>query len=63
MIVTGWSCSRLPSKLWARSFNRPNILYTSNFHRDHCEAERAGRRLNLTHIPQGDGIAGHSQNR
>ena len=38
-------------------------IHTSNFHRDHREAERAGCRLNLTHIPQGDGIAGHGQNR
>ena len=40
-----------------------DILYTPNFHRDHREAERAGRRLNLTHIPQGDGIAGIGQYR
>jgi len=39
-----------------------DILYSPNFHRDHREAERAGRRLNLTHIPQGDRIAGIGQN-
>jgi len=40
-----------------------NILHTPNFQRDHREAERASRCLNLTHVPQGDRIAGLGQNR
>lgn len=40
-----------------------DILHTPNFHRYHREAERAGRCLNLTHVPQSDRIAGIGQNR
>ena len=40
-----------------------DILHTPNFHRYHREAERAGRCLNLTHVPQGDRITGLGQNR
>jgi len=40
-----------------------DILHTPNFHRYHREAGRAGRCLNLTHVPQGDRIAGMGQNR
>jgi hypothetical protein len=40
-----------------------DILHTPNFQRDHREAERPGRCLNLTHIQQGDRIAGIGQNR
>jgi hypothetical protein len=40
-----------------------DILHTPNFQRDHREAERAGRCLNLTHIQQRDRIAGIGQNR
>ena len=37
-----------------------NILHPPDFHRGH---HKAGRRyLNLTHVPQGDGIAGVGQN-
>src|SRR5215831_1242719 len=40
-----------------------NILHTPNVHRDHRKAGRAGRCLDLTHIPQRDRIAGIAQNR
>ena len=40
-----------------------DILHTPNFHHGHREAERAGRRLNLAQIQQGDRIAGIGQNR
>ena len=40
-----------------------NILHTPNFQCGHRKAGGAGRCLNLTHIPQGDRIAGIGQNR
>jgi hypothetical protein len=40
-----------------------NILHPPDLHRDHRKAGRAGRDLNLTHVPQGDRIAGIPQNR
>jgi hypothetical protein len=39
------------------------ILHTPNFQCGHRKAGGAGRCLNLTHIPQGDRIAGIGQNR
>ena len=55
--------TRLPLVARGLSESRSDILHTPNFHRDHREAERAGRCLNLTHIQQGDRIAGIGQDR
>jgi hypothetical protein len=43
---------------WTKVF-----LHTPNFHRDYRKVERAGGCLNLTHVKQGDRIAGIRQNR
>src|SRR5262249_50418783 len=46
--------TRLPLVARGLGESRSGILHTPNFHRDHREAGRAGRCVNLTHIQQGD---------
>src|SRR5262249_62212582 len=52
-----------PARALKRLETGGDILHTPNFHHDHHQTERAGRRLDLAKIRQGDRIAGIGQNR